>query len=205
MTRLYLVRHGQTVWNQEKRFQGSLNSELTTLGVRQAELLSKRLEKIKIDVVYSSPMKRAIETAKIITNDGLDIKVDDAFAEMSFGNWEGRFYHEVNELEPDMFYALFNEPENYLPTTGESFIEVRTRVVGRILELLNNHSEETILIVAHGIVIKSIISFFESKAENKLSERLVVPSASLSSISLDDGIVDIEMYADVSHLSELLS
>ena len=88
MVTVYLTRHGQTVWNLDKRLQGSGNSELTDHGIEQAEQLKKRVDSIQLDTIYTSPLERARKTANIIRgNRNIEIIEVDAFKEISFGEY----------------------------------------------------------------------------------------------------------------------
>ena len=96
MITVYLTRHGQTVWNLDKRLQGSGNSDLTDHGVEQAEQLKKRVDGLKLDVIYTSPLERARKTANIIRgNRNIEIIEVDAFKEISFGEYEGHTEEEL--------------------------------------------------------------------------------------------------------------
>ena len=86
MTEIYLTRHGQTVWNLTKRLQGSGNSELTEEGIERAKILSERLKSIDLDCIYTSPIKRAYETALILKgNKNIDVICEEGLRELSFG------------------------------------------------------------------------------------------------------------------------
>ncbi|NLI88809.1 MAG: histidine phosphatase family protein, partial [Epulopiscium sp.] len=89
--RLYIVRHGQTKWNKEKRMQGWADSKLTELGRKQAKLLGESLENIEFNQVVSSPLGRTRETSKLVIGDRpVELIINDNFKEMGFGSWEGQ-------------------------------------------------------------------------------------------------------------------
>lgn len=95
---IYFVRHGETVWNTQKRFQGLSDSPLTEKGIEQAKLLSKKLENINFDKFYSSPLKRANDTAKLIRgNRNQEIEIFDDFKEISMGEMEGIQHEEFKK------------------------------------------------------------------------------------------------------------
>ena len=99
MVTVYLTRHGQTVWNLDKRLQGSGNSELTDHGIEQAEQLKKRVDSIQLDTIYTSPLERARKTANIIRgNRNIEIIEVDAFKEISFGEYEGHTEEELLKI-----------------------------------------------------------------------------------------------------------
>ena len=96
---IYFVRHGQTVWNVEKRFQGLSDSPLTELGITQAKLLGEKLKDIKFDKFYSTSLKRANDTANYIKgNREQEVEIFDDFVEISMGDMEGMQHEEFKKL-----------------------------------------------------------------------------------------------------------
>lgn len=161
--RLYLVRHGQTSWNLEGRTQGSKNSNLTSLGLKQAKVLGQRLSDIDIDEIYCSPLKRAYSTAQIIANmQKLDCKIDDRLMEMNFGEWEGLTHIEIKQNYPDNFKAWREEPHIAKIPKGET-IEIAQK---RMIEFINTNiiesESETFLAVSHGTTIRLLLLHFLS-------------------------------------------
>ena len=109
---IYIVRHGQTMWNKEKRLQGSVDIELNENGKELAVITGKNLMDTHIDMIYSSPLKRAHETAKLIRGDR-DIKIitDDRLRELNFGSMEGESYEKLYQEQTHGFKYFFTEPE----------------------------------------------------------------------------------------------
>lgn len=161
---LFLIRHGETVWNAQKRLQGRMDIELNEKGRIAARELSKNLKDVKFDRIYSSPLKRAFETARILSeNHNLSVIVDDRLKEISFGVMDGEFYSEwMKEDSPYRFF--FTEPEKYFPPKeGESLEDLCSRTKAFIqneIEPLAS-SCERIMIVAHGALNASMICYFE--------------------------------------------
>jgi len=98
MTRIVLVRHGQTMWNKEMIFRGRMDLDLGQIGIEQVNLLAQALNKMQIDVIYSSPLKRALNTAIPIANyHHLEPSIDDRFIDINYGAWQGKSRNEIKE------------------------------------------------------------------------------------------------------------
>ncbi|MBC7325685.1 MAG: histidine phosphatase family protein, partial [Moorella sp. (in: Bacteria)] len=109
--RIYLVRHGETEWNNNGRYQGHTDVALSVSGRRQAELLRERFRSIPLDSVYSSDLSRARETAAVIAAPhGLTIKTEEAFREIDFGFWEGLTYQEITARYPHEWERWRQDP-----------------------------------------------------------------------------------------------
>lgn len=183
-TTIYLTRHGQTLWNLEKRLQGRGNSPLTEDGIERAKELRDRLKNIHIDSIYSSPIERAFETAKIIKgNKDIEIVTDNGFMEMSFGDYEGRRTDEIMKENPSWDISLIMKGNTELSApNGENLGEVRIRVANTMNKIIKANIGKTILIVAHGITLKAIMYYFRDKEVN--SE--VMGQATLTKINVDE-------------------
>lgn len=183
-TTIYLTRHGQTLWNLEKRLQGRGNSPLTEDGIERAKELRDRLKNIHIDSIYSSPIERAFETAKIIKgNKDIEIVTDNGFMEMSFGDYEGRRTDEIMKENPSWDISLIMKGNTELSApNGENLGEVRIRVANTMNKIIKANIGKTILIVAHGITLKAIMYYFKDKEVN--SE--VMGQATLTKINVDE-------------------
>ncbi|MEW6096836.1 MAG: histidine phosphatase family protein [bacterium] len=158
MTKIILVRHGQTAWNKEEIFRGRIDIDLDETGISQAKLLAKRLGELQINAVYSSPLKRALNTAIPIANyHGLKVNIDDHFIDINYGNWEGKSNEEVKETFKDLYQKWIKDPHLLRIPDGETLDEVRIRAVTGLNQILAKHGEETIAIVSHRVVNKVLI------------------------------------------------
>ncbi|MFB4159304.1 histidine phosphatase family protein [Geomicrobium sp. JSM 1781026] len=156
MPTLYIMRHGETVWNREHRMQGWSDSELTTNGVESAKRMQGRLARLSLDAIYSSPSLRTRTTAQIVRGDHLGpVQYDERIKEMNMGEWEGQTQAEINEKYPEQSFAFWNTPHTFTTVHGELFEDVRTRVA-LFLEAIK-HVSGNILIVTHAIVIKTLL------------------------------------------------
>lgn len=162
---IYIVRHGQTLWNQGKRLQGSTDIELNDNGRDLAIKTGIALKNTRIDVIYSSPLKRAYETASLIRGDrDIDIITDERIRELSFGHFEGQNFSELIKDEGLTFRYFFKQPHLYKPADdGESLehlIERAGSFMHEVIEPLEKNCER-VMIVAHGALNKAIMSYIK--------------------------------------------
>ena len=161
---LYIVRHGETLWNADKRIQGSIDIELDEKGRMLAGELGERLEGTYFDRIYSSPLIRAYETACLIRGHrNIPIIRDERLREISFGEMEGVHYMEwLSDASPYRFF--FTEPGKYFPPNGgESLEQVMERTRNFLQEVIEPAWETTerIMIVAHGALNKGLMCHIE--------------------------------------------
>lgn len=200
-TVIYLTRHGQTLWNIEKRLQGRGNSPLTGEGIERAKELRDRIKDIHIDVIYSSPIERALTTANIIKGDkSIEVITDDGLMEMCFGDYEGKITDEVMKENPNWDISLIMKGNTELTApNGENLAEVRDRVARSMNKIIEENRGKTILIVAHGITLKAIMYYFKDEEVN--SE--VMGQATLTKVNVDkNNKFHIEFKNDNSHFTK---
>jgi broad specificity phosphatase PhoE len=156
--RLFLLRHAQTVWNLERRYQGWTDSELTDAGRRQAEAAAKALGAEPLVAVYASTLARARDTAAAIAAPhGLPLLEDPDFREMAFGSWEGLTLDEVRAKDPEAYRVWAETPERFTAPGGESLADVRVRVLAALGKLRAAHEGKSVCLVAHGLSARVII------------------------------------------------
>lgn len=162
---IYFMRHGETVWNHMGKIQGSSDIELTDYGRQLARDTRDGFEKdgIRFDKIFSSPYKRALETAKIIQEkQTADIVTDDLIREMCFGKYEGLSLKKIKDSDPNI-QACFSIPSRYhADPTGESFEELYERthrfLTDRLLALEQDTAVKNVLVVCHGAVIRAFLT-----------------------------------------------
>jgi len=162
-TTVFLVRHGETEWNRLGKFQGCQDIDLSKEGIVQAEHLSKRLND-NFDYIYTSPLKRAMQTAYIIAaNKKIEPMVINELREINFGEWEGLSLEEISYKFPREFNKWRNDKLEAPMCGGDLSIEkASTRAKNAIKEIVSKHKEKNILIVAHGGIIKAgLIGLFD--------------------------------------------
>lgn len=163
-TRLILVRHGETDHTTEKRFSGGLasaNPGLNETGREQVRATAEWLAPVadEIDVVISSPVRRTLESAQILAEvlGNREIEVEDGFAEMEFGAWDGMTFLEVAEKHKDDLDRWLGSLDD-APHGGESFRAVEERVLGALERVLTTHSGKTVAVVSHVTPIKTLVA-----------------------------------------------
>ncbi|MEA1958742.1 MAG: histidine phosphatase family protein [Chloroflexota bacterium] len=157
-TRFILIRHGQTGWNKEERFRGRVDVDLDETGFKQAGLVADHIADWGISAVYSSPLKRALNTASRIAGRlGGDVVTLDGINDMDFGDWQGLLISEVRERYAEQFDQWRYNPDRLAVPGGESLEDVRVRAVAIVDDLATNHEGETIAVVTHRVVCKVLL------------------------------------------------
>jgi probable phosphoglycerate mutase len=150
VTRLFLVRHGQSNGNAEGRFGGHSPTPLSALGKQQAEMTARALAKEKIHVIYSSDLLRAVQTAEPLAEIiNLPIITTAAFRERKVGVLEGKTFDESKAEYPKDYYALVNRSVHHVITGGESYRQLLRRATRELHEILRTHQGENIVIYSH--------------------------------------------------------
>ncbi|MFA1754403.1 histidine phosphatase family protein [Fusobacterium animalis] len=204
---IYFVRHGQTIWNVEKRFQGLSDSPLTELGITQAKLLGEKLKDIKFDKFYSTSLKRAYDTANYIKeNRKQKVEIFDDFVEISMGDMEGIKQEDFKKLYPEQVKNFFFNQLEYDPSSfgGESFLEVRERVIrglNKFIELNKNY--ERVLVVSHGATLKTLLHYISGKDISTLSDEAIPKNTSYTIVKYENGKFEIIDFSNISHLKEI--
>jgi len=156
-TSIILVRHGQTAWNASEVFRGRIDIELDETGLKQAELLGEYLGKRELEAVYSSPLKRAVQTAEAIArHHGLAAEIAPDLNDMDFGEWQGLSLQDVRSRFSELFEMWSSEPHRVRIPSGESLDDVRQRVLTLINQIIDKH-EGTVVLVSHRVVNKVLI------------------------------------------------
>jgi broad specificity phosphatase PhoE len=157
-TQILLVRHGETAWNASEVFRGQIDVPLNENGIKQAQLLGKYLSKKKIDVIYSSPLQRAMETAEAIADGrSLEINVAPALIDMNFGEWQGLTVTEVKRRFSEVYKSWLETPAETIIPTGESLEDVRNRAYAFLRDAIVKHAGMNIVLVSHRVILKVLI------------------------------------------------
>jgi alpha-ribazole phosphatase len=158
-TRVYLVRHGQVADGHTHRYHGNNDIGLSDNGVRQFEQLAEQLAAVPLAGVYASDLTRALTGAEIISR-GRNVAAQTIpeFREVHFGAWEGLSFTEIAEQYPAELEARFRDLTSFRIPGGESLLDVSSRVLPRLNDLIQQHLEEAFLIVAHAGVNRVILS-----------------------------------------------
>lgn len=157
LTRIVLLRHGQTAWNANKRIQGQLDIPLDDTGLWQAERLAQALEGEGIEVLYCSDLQRARQTAApLAARTGLVAHTDPALRERGFGRFEGQTYDDIETQWPDDAQRWRRRELDFAPGGGESLTVFYERAVKALQTLAARHTGQTLAVVAHGGVLDCI-------------------------------------------------
>jgi len=158
---IFLIRHGQTEFNDKSIFRGHLDMPLNSYGRNQAESIGETLKFIKFDIIYSSPLKRAKKTAEIINeyqSKNVDIVVEKKLIDINYGKWEGKTYNEVSELYPEIYFQWKKNPYNTQIPGGDSLYDTQKRSWNALKNIINNNKTKIICIVSHRVINKLLLS-----------------------------------------------
>lgn len=157
MTTLYLVRHGQTDWNIEGRWQGHADIPLNAVGRQQAAHIAGALAGAGLDAIYSSDLQRAAETAWLLSaTTGLPVRYDPRLREINQGEWQGLLASEVEARYSELLQRSRQDPLAVAPPGGETVLAVRDRLVSAIEDICGRHPHERVAVVSHGFALAVI-------------------------------------------------
>jgi broad specificity phosphatase PhoE len=159
VSKVYLVRHGQTAWNVGEVFRGRADIPLDDTGKQEVHLAGVALKDETLHAVYSSPLSRSMETAENIAKfHNLPVTPLDAIIDISYGEWEGSGNQEIKQKYPELYAVWINEPHKVQFPGGESLDEVQSRTMAALDELIQKHKDENFVLVAHRVPNKVICS-----------------------------------------------
>jgi probable phosphoglycerate mutase len=203
-TRLYLVRHGATPLTAEDRFSGSVGVDLSEEGCDQVRRLAARLARHHVGAVYSSPLSRTLETARILAEPHrLTPVLRDGLREISHGRWEGLTRREVEERYPDEYGAWEADPFTFAPRDGESGLGVLARALPVIREIVAAHEGDHVLVVSHKATLRLILSSLLGFDARGYRDRLDQSPACLNVLDFKDPVRSrLMLFNDTSHYAD---
>jgi len=158
MTRLYLVRHGETELNVKKVCYGWTDCPLNQNGIQQAQKVARLLQDMTFDAVISSPLQRAKETAAMVGKiPPEELILDERLKELNFGSWEGKHYLTIQEEDPENWHTWVEHWKEAAPPGGESFVQMYQRVEESVKEILEKFDQKTLLLVSHQGCLRTIM------------------------------------------------
>ncbi len=193
---IYLIRHGETEYNKQKRLQGVGDIPLNARGIELAEKTAEGLREISFDKIYTSPLIRAKKTAEIIRGDrNIEIIPTEGLMEISFGDYEGLTVAEgcYNIPDPD-FRNFFDAPDRYhTPPGGESIEHLRERTTSFMRQVMNDLENEgkTILMASHGAAIRGILSGLQGLPVAQFWSGGVHKNCAVTLLHVEDGNFEI--------------
>jgi broad specificity phosphatase PhoE len=200
--RMLLLRHAETEWNRERRFQGWRDSPLTATGREQAEAAARLLAAGPVAAVWSSPLGRARETAALVAAPhGLPVRETEAFKEMGLGEWEGLTRAEVQARFPGALRAWAETPHEARWPGAETLAEVRARALGGLAALRQAHAGQTVCLVSHGVTCRILILEALGLGLDRLWS-LTLASTGISELEFRDDWTTLHRMNSLVHLTD---
>lgn len=206
-TTIIFVRHGESEGNRTDKFCGILDMPLSEMGKMQAEKTAKFLDKYNIDAIYSSELNRACDTAKIIAKrQNLPVFAMELLREINGGEFEGLGYEEIKNRYPQEYNMWMNDMGNCICPKGESVRDVATRAKDALEIILQKHSDQTVLVVSHGLMLRVMSTMWYQKDITQIREFEWVNNASVTIVEYKDiENPNVILYNEHSHLDNLIS
>jgi len=201
MTRIILVRHGETEWNRVEHFRGRADVPLNENGVVQAKRMGQRVAgQWRPVAIYSSPLKRAVKTAEAVAwHFGLSVQVHPGLIDIDYGQLQGLTPGEARERWPDVIDAWYNAPHTACIPGGETLDELRGRAERTVDDLVARHEGQTILLVGH-TVINRIILLSVLGLGNDHFWRLRQDTCAINVFEVEKGVFTLVSLNDTYHL-----
>jgi len=202
MARFYFLRHGEAAWNAEGRLCGSTDVPLSNAGRSQARSLAQRLRPIPVVALYSSPLIRALETARIIGEAvGRAPVVDPRLAELNYGAWEGMTFEEIRRAAPDVYRAWDADPANLAPPEGESGAHLIERIRPFLADVAQRHPTGSVVVVCHKTVCRLLACHILGVPLDQYRLRITMDNAALNILETVEGNWRVVTLNDTSHLA----
>jgi probable phosphoglycerate mutase len=200
-TRVFLARHGATTATAEDRFSGSTGAELSETGRWQAARLGERLALERLTAIYSSPLSRALDTARIIAQHcGIEPVVRDGLREIAHGHWEGMKRDDVERQFAEEYAAWNADPFTFAPSGGESGVAVLARALPVVREIVTAHPGGRLLVVSHKATLRLVLSSLLAFDPRGYRDRLDQAPACLNVLDFKDAVrVRLMLFNDISH------
>jgi len=202
MTKLILARHGETVWNIEKIYRGRTDVNLDEVGIKQAELLGKYLSNWELEAIYSSPLRRALDTANIIAHyQKIGVHIVEGLIDFDYGEWQSLPEQEVKRLYPALLNEWHSNPHKVKMPGGESLEDVRRRAIEVVNDVLSKY-QGSVVLVSHRVVNKVLIcSLLE--LDNSHFWNIKQDVGGITIFNYEDGRFVLARHNDTSYLREL--
>ncbi len=206
MTKLYLIRHGESEANSKRVFAGNYDIDLTALGYRQAERIPAFFKGKHIDAIFASDLLRAYHTACPLAEErGVKIIKEPALREISAGAWEGKHFDDIFEKYTADYTVWRNDIGSAVCTGGESVLHLSQRVLAAIEKIANAYEGKTVVLATHATPIRSMLSLWETGSLAGMQGYKWVPNASVTSVSYADGTFTVEQIGCTDHLADMLT
>jgi alpha-ribazole phosphatase len=202
--KLFLIRHGQTDGNVRGQYVGSLDIDMTEEGVAQAKSAKQYLSRVNFSNIYSSPLKRALNTARILAEcTGHEVRIMNDLRELDFGKWEGLKFDEINAIYKEDYQGWLEDPYNHPPTGGESFNDLIARADKEIKKIVQENPDgSSVAVVSHGGVILSLIVNWLNIPSQRWRS-LIQRQAAINVVVIDNGFPYISSINYTGHLKPI--
>ena len=205
MTRIVLIRHGQTAWNREARFRGRADIALEAFGLKQAGVTGQYVaSRWPVVAVYASPMQRVMQTAEAIAHaQGLTAQPLEGLMDIDFGEWQGCLVEEAAQRDPDLYRAWLEAPHTVIFPGGEGLDDVRKQALATLDEVVARHPGQTVALVSHTVVNRVLLCAVLGLS-NAHFWRLEQDTCAVNVFDVtEDGTYIIGLLNDTSHLQGL--
>lgn len=205
MKNLFLIRHGHTVDNENMRYSGYSDCDLSEIGKKQVETLSEYMKQYNVDKIYTSKLKRTVQTiGEFAEFKNIEINRLEGLNEMNFGLMDGLSFNEIKSLYPNEIDKMFDANTLYKFPEGENLEEMFNRNIKALKKIMDeNKNVDNIVICAHMGTIRNILSFFMSNSY-KLHWNFNVENATVSKLSFYDDFPVLEIMGDIPYDKSLL-
>ena len=202
-TRLFIVRHTETIGNVEKRLTGRQDYEITEKGKMLIQKLTRELESIKFDKIYSSTSGRAIKTVeRIAQKQNLKIEKSSELCEMYFGKYDGWKWEDVNKIQPEIKQTQNEINEIVGIPRQESMEETANRIYNYILKILKENEGKTIIVSSHGVAIEAFLRKIENIKFRYEKEKFCQYNVAINELEYEDDKFKIIRLADIEYLKK---
>ena len=199
---IFLVRHAESTWNRQRKIQGQKDPPLSPYGKREAKIVSRRFKELPFGVVYSSPLKRATQTARAIVGKKAGIIIEDDLREICLGKWEGKKLEQIRKKYGDAFDRWVVRPDLIPIPGGEDFKAFVRRVKRTLHRIEKRNPDGNVLVVGHGGVISTYVTVV-LKIKPVDVWCVSVKNASVTIVEVKDGARRLVTFNDISHLMHL--
>jgi alpha-ribazole phosphatase len=200
MGRFYLIRHGETLWNTEARYQGHTDTSLNEKGLYQAKKLQDRFIKEPFHEIFSSDLSRAADTARIIAEPkNIPVHLTASLRELCFGQWEGFTYNEVILKYGESINKWYNNPDRIMVPGGEPLLSMIKRIEDFIYSLATAQPDNCFVIVTHGGPIRGIIAKINNIPLNEIW-KIKIENGSITTLETNNNAIRVIAINETSHL-----
>jgi len=202
MAELILARHGETAWNVEKIYRGRTDVKLNEVGIKQAELLGEYLSNWELEAIYSSPLRRALDTANTISRyQKIGVHITEGLIDFNYGKWQSLPEQEAKRLYPTLHNEWHNNPLKVKMPGGESLEDVRGRAIEVVNDVLSKY-QGSVVLVSHRVVNKVLICYLLG-LDNSHFWNIKQDVGGITIFDYAEGRFVLTRHNDTSHLKEL--